>query len=82
MSNIAAMDRIVHDFGKDGLRFFFLFKILKSQVKDELKKQHLRLPNDAILNKVCAETANELLIADKGQPTEDAINEIALKLRK
>ena len=46
------------------------------------KKQHLRLPNDAILNKVCAETANELLIADKGQPTEDAINEIALKLRK
>lgn len=82
MSDISSMDRIVKDFGRDGLRFLFLFKTLKSQVQDELKRERKSLPNETTLNEVCAETANKLLKAGKEQPTEDEIREIIRKLRQ
>ena len=82
MSDIPSMDKIVQDFGRDGLRFLFIFKTLKTQVQDEWKRKHKGPLNEVILNKVCAETTKKMLKSGKEQPTEDEIKDVIRKLRR
>lgn len=80
MSDIQALNKIVQDFGKDGLRFLFLFKTLKQNVQDELKREGKRPPNEDVINEICVQTAQKLLEAGRETPTENQIRQIVLKL--
>jgi hypothetical protein len=81
MSNFEKLDRIIQEHGKEGLRFLFLFKILKSQTEAELKKRNLTA-NQTILDDVCAEAADKLLLHGKKKIDETTLREILLKLTR
>jgi hypothetical protein len=80
MSSFEEMDKIVQEYGRDGLRFLFLFKILKSQIEVELKKQACSA-KDSDINQVCAEAASKLLVSGEDKPTENALEKILSRLK-
>lgn len=82
VSDITSVDKIIKEFGRDGIRGLFFFKTIKLQVQNELRKQGEFLRNEDMLNQVCAEAAKKLLLAGKEQPSKDEISEILHKLKQ
>lgn len=82
MSDKLPIEKIVQGFEREGLRFLFLFKTIKEQIQNELKKEGKSLPNEAILNKICAETAKELLIDSEQTPTKEEISKVLQCLKE
>jgi hypothetical protein len=82
MSNDKFISEMSQQFGKDGIRFLFLFKTMKMKVIQELQKEKRKLPNEAILNDVCAKAALELLIKSEKTPSEARISEALQTLKE
>lgn len=77
MSNVEKMGAIVENYGKNGLRFLFLFKIVKNEVQS-----HIYGIDDSVVNAECAKLAEQLLVADKETPTEEEIRRIIENLNE
>lgn len=75
MSDFAEVTTIISKFGRDEIRFLTLFKILKSQITLELKKENQTFPDEK-LNKVCVDVTNRLLLLDKPHSSEVEIKQI------
>lgn len=83
MSDIAKMDEIIKEYGKDGIRFLILFKLLKTRVISDLSRKYPQIPlNEDVVDKICAKKARYLLELGKERPTEAEIKELLLRLRK
>ena len=75
------IDEIGQPFGKEGLRFLFLFKIIKQQVREELKVEGKTQPNEKLLNEICAKAAEEFLTNNEQAPTREEISKSISRLR-
>jgi hypothetical protein len=75
------IDEIGQSFGKEGLRFLFLFKTIKQRVQQEFERDDRKQPKDAILNDICAKAAKELLTCTQETPTEEQIGEAIVALK-
>jgi uncharacterized protein YihD (DUF1040 family) len=71
---------LIQKYGKTGAKLFFLFKLLKIRVEEEVRR---RYPNaiidEKILNKLCMQIAQELVNIGKDKLTEDDIKKLLSK---
>ena len=81
MSSTAHIEALIQQYGEKGLRFLFLFKILKTEVKKELIVKGKNVDN-GIIDDVCGEAAKDLLTNSEHTPTKEEIEEIVLRLKK
>lgn len=83
MSDIAEMDEIVKEYGKNGARFLILFKLLKTRVISDFRRKYPQISlNEDEVNQICAEKTRALLKLGKENPTEAEIKELLLRLQK
>ncbi len=69
------IDKVVDAFGQEGLRFLCLFKLIKEQVQQELKREKRTCPNEDVLNVQCAKITKELMMTSKKTPTNEEIKQ-------
>jgi len=84
-NKIDKINKIKNEFGKPGLRVLFIFKLLKSQLKDRIEKEKqgysiINNLSEDLLNKLCMEKATELVELSKDEPTESDIKELLSKI--
>jgi len=76
------INRIVESMGRDGLRFVFVFKIIKDHVQKELTQEGKPQPAESVLNRICADASKEILISSESTPSEKQINEAIINVKK
>jgi len=82
MSRLNEIDKLVKEYGKNGVRLLVLFSLLKSRVNLTLQKKYPNLTfSEADLNQLCMLKAYELLKLGKDELTEKDIREILSKLK-
>jgi hypothetical protein len=81
MSDLKKLESIIEQFDKNGLRFLFLFKLLKSEFEKELIAEEKDIDN-SIIDDVCGEAAKELLINSEQTPSKEEITEILSRYKE
>jgi hypothetical protein len=76
------LEVLMKEYGKNGVRLLFLFRLLKLRVTMFLQKHHPDWRYDAdFLNQLCMLKAYDLLKYGKDEPTEKDIEELLMKLK-
>lgn len=81
MSKTAELDSFNKKYGPDGLRFLFLFKIIKKRLLNRLKKER-KMGDMSVIDNMCLMAAEELLINYKQTPSQHQIELAIQNLKK